>query len=162
MSEYFLPRFEKKWVLNLIFVRIPKNASTSVYKHLGHFNLVNKYSVLFQKNLNQPLYKNWFDPTHAKPYEIASILPVKCSDYYSFAIVRNPWDRFVSMYAFANKMQLWKLFDLKEQPSFDLFCEITKEKFENNAKDFFPTQDQTQWLCGPFEPKQVLRFENLQ
>jgi hypothetical protein len=162
MNEFFIPPLEQKWVFHLIFIRIPKNASTSVYQHLGAFNLVNKYSSLFQKNLNKPLYKGWFDPTHAKPAEIASILPVRCFDYHSFAIVRNPWDRFVSMYSFANKMHLWKLFGLKEEPSFERFCEVTKEKFENKASDFFPVQDQTEWLCGPFEPKQILRFENLQ
>jgi hypothetical protein len=162
MNEYFLPNFDRKWVLHLIFIRIPKNASTSVYQHLGAFNLVNKYSSSFMKNVNKPLYKGWFDPTHAKPSEIASILPVKCSDYYSFAIVRNPWDRFVSMYSFANKMQIWKLFGLKEEPSFEKFCDITKEKFSNKAADFFPIQDQMEWMSGAFQPKQILRFENLQ
>lgn len=162
MNEFLIPPLQQRWIFHLIFIRIPKNASTSVYQHLGAFNLVNKYSSLFHKNLNKPLYKGWFDPTHAKPAEIANILPVRCSDYHSFAIVRNPWDRFVSMYSFGNKMQLWKLFGLKEEPSFERFCEITKEKFENKASDFFPVQDQTEWLQGPFEPKQILRFENLQ
>lgn len=162
MSEFFIPTYEQKWVLHLIFIRIPKNASTSVYQHLGNFNLVNKHSQLFNKNANKPLYKGWFDPTHAKPNEIAELLPVKCSDYFSFAVVRNPWDRFVSMYSFSKKMNLWKLFDLKSEPSFETFCSITQEKFSNKASDFFPIQDQCQWLEGPFKPKQILKFENLQ
>lgn len=162
MNAVFIPAFERKWILHLIFIRIPKNASTSIYNHLGEFNLVNKYSRNFQANANNLLYKNWFDPTHAKPFEIASALPVKCCDYFSFAVVRNPWDRFVSMYFFANKMELWKLFGLRSQPDFKIFCSIAKEKWSNKDSYFFPTQDQMQWLEGPFLPKKIIRFETLE
>lgn len=162
MNQFLIPSFQKKWVLHLIFIRIPKNASTSVYNHLGEFNLVNKHKKLFEKNAKKPLYKNWFDTTHAKPDEISELLPLRCNDYFSFAIVRNPWDRFVSMYAFAKKMKLWELFGLPQEPDFKTFCQIANESFANNQKDFFLIQDQCQWLEGPFQPKQILRFENLQ
>jgi hypothetical protein len=162
MNEFFIPRLEKKWVFSLIFVRIPKNASTSVYNHLGQFNLINKYEASFRKNINSPLYRNWFDPTHAKPNEIAQHLPVNCSNYFSFAISRNPWDRFVSMHFFANKMQLWKMFNIKSEPDFFSFCKIVRERWESKDPHFFPTQDQVQWLEGSFRPNKIIRFENLQ
>lgn len=158
----FLPQYSKKWVMHLIFMRIPKNASTSLFHHLGQFNLIKKYEQSFLKNISNPLYKNWFDPTHAKPQEVKSILPVNPSNYFSFAVVRNPWDRFVSMYSFMLQKSLWKLFKLPHAPSFEEFCQIVEEKWENQDPHFFPTQEQNLWLTGAFEVQKVLRFENLQ
>ncbi len=160
--DIFLPPFKQKWVLHLIFIRIPKNASTSVYGHLGDFNLIHKYrKAFYDANLKNPMYRGFFDPTHAKPHEIKKILPVNTNDYFSFAIVRNPWDRFVSMYSFSKKLGLWKMFGLDGQPSFELFCEIAKEKWTNKENFFFPTQPQTLWLGDGFAPKKILRFETL-
>ena len=31
------------WTFHLIFYRIPINASSSIYQHLGNFNLINKH-----------------------------------------------------------------------------------------------------------------------
>lgn len=157
----FLSESKKKWVLHLIFMRIPKNASTSLFHHLGQFNLIKKYEQSFFKNISNPLYKNWFDPTHAKPDEVKSVIPVNPSNYFSFGVVRNPWDRFVSMYSFMIKEHLWKLFNLPCAPSFKEFCEIVEEKWDNQDKYFFPTQEQNLWLTGAFEVQKVLRFENL-
>lgn len=146
----------------MIFVRIPKNASTSLYEHLGQFNLVNKHRKAFMQNLKNPLYRSFFDPTHAKPKEIQEILPVKCSSYFSFCVIRNPWDRFVSMYSFTKKMELWRLFNLTKEPTFEEFCQIAEDKMNFGATDFFPTQDQNQWLTGGFKIDKILMFENLQ
>jgi hypothetical protein len=157
----FIPSCKKRWVLHLIFVRIPKNASTSIYDHLGTYNLVNKYQDSFLKNLKTPLYKNFFDPTHAKPNEIKSILPANPNNYFSFAVVRNPWDRFVSMYSFSIKHQLWKIFGLEKEPSFEEFCKICEIKKEENDAYFFPIQNQSEWTAGAFEVNKILKFENL-
>ncbi len=161
-QEIFLPSFTQKWVLHLIFIRIPKNASTSMYEHLGGYNLIHKYRQNFiDANLRNPTYRGFFDPTHAKPSEITKILPLNVSNYLSFAIVRNPWDRFVSMYSFSKKLQLWKMFGLDAPPSFEEFCEISKEKWLNNEDHFFPSQPQTLWLGGSFKTERILRFESL-
>jgi hypothetical protein len=157
----FFPTQNQKWVLHLIFVRIPKNASSSIYKHLGDFNLIKKYESLFRANASNPLYRNFFDTTHAKPSEIKQVIPINVNSYFSFAVVRNPWDRFVSMYSFVLQNELWRLFNLQSPPSFKEFCLICEERKNQNDLHFFPIQQQHLWMSGAFEVQKILRFENL-
>jgi hypothetical protein len=162
LESAFFPKFEQQWIFNLIFVRIPKNASTSLYEHLGAFNLIHKYRKDFLKNTKKPLYRNFFDPTHAKPNEIKEILPINTDNYFSFAVCRNPWDRFVSMFGFMHKHELWRLYGYEEKFSFEKFCSFVQEKYEQQDPNFFPTQNQVEWLDGAFKVKKIISFENLQ
>lgn len=150
-----------KWIWSLIFVRIPKNASTSIYNHLGNFNLIHKRAEEFNAFFKNKLYRKWFSPTHAKPDEISLILKNMVHQYTSFAVVRNPWDRTVSMYHFAKKNDLGKLYDMKSDMSFTQFCELMMRKYEEKDKNFIAIHDQCSWLEGMFEPNFILRFENL-
>ena len=82
-------------------------------------------------------------------------------NYVSFAVVRNPWDRAVSMYHFAQKYDLGKLYGINTQMSFQEFCELMLRKYEEKDKNFIAIHDQCSWLEGMFEPNFILRFENL-
>jgi len=77
-----------KWILHLIFYRIPKNASTSMTEHLGQFNLIKKHEKTFNELADKKLYKGWFDPTHAKPNEVYNVFKREVANYFSFCIVR--------------------------------------------------------------------------
>lgn len=153
---------KSKWIWSMIFIRIPKNASTSMYSHLGDFNLIKKYENNFNELLKNKVYKGWFSPTHAKPNEIAKILGGAVRNYMSFAIVRNPYDRMVSMYRFAVENDLGKIYNLKSDIGFVEFCEILNDKYSNNDKSFIATHSQTEWTEGIFQPNFILKFENLQ
>jgi hypothetical protein len=153
---------KQKWIWNMIFIRIPKNASTSIYSHLGDFNLVKKYEKHFNDCFfNEKLYKKWFSPTHAKPDEIYRIFGGMVKNYMSFAIVRNPFDRAVSMFQFAKENNLGDLYNQNNDFSFSQFCEIMNENHLNNEKNFIAIHQQTEWLQGMFEPDFILQFENL-
>lgn len=146
----------------MIFIRIPKNASTSIYSHLGDFNLIKKYEKHFHDCFfNEKLYKKWFSPTHAKPDEIYRIFGGMVKNYMSFAIVRNPFDRAVSMFQFAKENKLGDLYHQNNDFSFEQFCEIVNESHSNNEKNFIATHQQTEWLEGIFVPNFILQFENL-
>ena len=151
----------RKWVWSLIFIRIPKNASTSIYHHLGENNLIKKREEDFNKALSNQVYKKWFSPTHAKPDEISLVLKNMVHDYISFAVVRNPWDRAVSMYHFAKKHDLGKLYGVSSDIEFNDFCQLMLDKYEEKDKNFIAIHDQCSWLEGMFEPNFILRFENL-
>lgn len=153
---------KSKWIWSLIFIRIPKNASTSLYSHLGDFNLIKKHEESFNILLKNKVYRGWFSPTHAKPNEIAQVLGNAIRNYMSFAVVRNPYDRMVSMYRFAIENDLGKIYNLNSDISFTEFCEILNDKYSNNDKSFIATHSQTEWTEGIFQPNFILKFENLQ
>lgn len=148
------------WILHLLFYRIPKNASTSISEHLGSFNLIKKHEKRFHELADKKLYRGWFDPTHAKPNEVYSVFKREMANYFSFCIVRNPWDRAVSMYHFAQKNDLGRLYNIKTEMTFEVFCELLKD-YEDDPY-FIASHKQTQWMEGFYPPTEVLRFENLQ
>jgi hypothetical protein len=147
------------WINHLIFYRIPKNASTSIFNHLGAWNLLKKYEKLFQQNADKRLYRNWFDPTHAKPDEAYRVFKRGLEKYFSFCIARNPWDRAVSIYHFTEKEHLYKLYGFSKDTDFKTYCEILLE--HKNNPYFIATNKQVDWLKGYCPPKEILRFENL-
>lgn len=147
------------WILHLLFYRIPKNASTSISEHLGTLNLIKKHEKRFHNQADKRLYRGWFDPTHAKPNEVYNIFKREMANYFSFCIVRNPWDRAVSIYHFSLRNDLGKLYGLKTEMTFQSFCELLLEYKEDPY--FIASHNQTEWMEGFFPPKVHLRFENL-
>ena len=142
----------------LIFIRIPKNASTSLYEHIGDFNLIKKKKHLLEKKLkNTPLFPSHFCVTHAKPDLIASVLGEDIFKHFSFCVVRNPWNRVISSYEFMIKKQLYKHYSNKKAPSFLNFCLFIEEQFKNTPS----LSQQYEWVEGSFPPTHILRFENL-
>lgn len=145
----------------LLFVRIPKNASTSIYRHLKDDNIIYLQKDNFLNNLSKPLYRGIFDVSHATNQEIVQAIP-NANEYLSFCVVRNPWDRMVSMYLFAERKRLWWNCGFPSMPRFDDFCQITAEFYNKGSLDFFPSLPQILWTNGPLKIKEVLFFENLQ
>ena len=70
----------------IIFVHIPKNAGTSV-------------KGVFSKEFERPF-------KHKTIHEIKKESPKKYSSYKKFAVVRNPYDRMVSWYAYQKRFRL--------------------------------------------------------
>lgn len=64
---------------NYIFIHIPKNAGTAIGKSLG----IQSKSHITALEIKQSLKKNTF------------------RQYFKFCFVRNPWDRFISLYNYA-------------------------------------------------------------
>jgi hypothetical protein len=149
----------ERWIFHLLFYRIPKNASTSIHEHLGQLNLIKKYEQRFHQNADKKIYRGWFDPTHAKPNEVYQVFRREMANYFSFCVARNPWDRAVSMYHFALKNDLGRLYDIDTNMTFETFCEILNDRKDD--KTFIAAHKQTEWMEGFYPPNVVLRFENL-
>ena len=148
------------WIFHLIFYRIPKNASTSMMDHLGSFNLIKKHEEKFHEIADKKVYRNFFDPTHAKPNEAYKVFKNELGNYFSFCVVRNPWDRAVSMYSFALKEKITSLYGFDTDLTFEEFCNHLQDKKSDDS--FIGTHKQVEWTQGYYPPKVILRFENLQ
>lgn len=144
---------------HLLFLRIPKNASSSIMKALGRRNIVKRYEKELQESLNKTIYKDFFAATHARPHELLTVISPVELNCFSFAVARNPWDRVVSMYHFGIKMGLANLFGLSNDLSFEDFCEVLKSR--EGDRSFIPVFKQTEWTHGSIKVNEILKFENL-
>lgn len=102
-----------KW--RTVFVQIPKNASSSIHRALS----------------------NQTDDSHDHETYISILAnndPELIESYYSFAVVRNPYDRFVSAYEWVRQNSGWPL-------SF----EETVEQWYNRGSFFYTTEDVAWW-----------------
>jgi len=149
----------------LTFVRIPKNASTSIYQALGEANTIR------DERLNQfmwrhtPRYKGLFAPSHCLLSEAIEELGDKILKVPSFAVVRNPFSRLVSIYGYTLKHDLFYMYGQRRQP-FQEFCE-SFERLAEEDKHFFHAYTQRSFVdlpkpSGPVVGVDwILRFENL-
>lgn len=153
------PEYEE-FHTKIVFYRIPKNASTSIYDHLGKFNLIHSNRDQILEKADQRIYRDTFDTSHLKPDEFMDlVLGENLRNYFSFCVVRNPWDRAVSMYLHALDNNFKETYDIKQNVDFDFFCNYFKDRVDDPY--FIGTHKQTDWTIGKYPPKQILRFENL-
>lgn len=119
----------------LIFVHIPKNGGTSIEKSLNLEHLENLYSKTPIKysgmsidksrfTSNKELDDMWYrTPQHLTAEQIRKLYPIVFNnpEYKSFAIVRNPYDRLVSEWAYIQSHAVTLSKDFKNM-SFDEFA----------------------------------------
>ena len=138
---------------HLTFLRIPKNASTSLYEFFGLANTVrNEYL-----NANNSKYLNVFEPSHCTLKEAEELLGDHVVKLPILAVIRNPYDRMVSMFFFAKKHNLGQLYDISLE-SFDSF--VSGFYRESKNPDFFHAKTQCDYIAGNGKIT-VCKFENL-
>ncbi|MDC0529209.1 sulfotransferase family protein [Gammaproteobacteria bacterium] len=135
------------------FIRIPKNASTSLYTLFGESNSIrNEYL-----DSNNRRYLGIFESSHCEIDYAVNKLGSNILDKPVVAVVRNPYDRLVSMYFFAKKYKLGKLYNI-DLSTFDRFAIGFYE--HSDDEDFFHAFPQVKFIGE--EDVSILRFENLQ
>ena len=82
------------------FIRIPKNASTSLYNFFGPTNTIRDNVI----PSNKEIYKNFFASSHCRISDSVEHLGDEILSLPTLSVVRNPYDRMVSMYFFAQKL----------------------------------------------------------
>ena len=105
-----------------IFTHIQKNGGTSIKVPLGKLNGYFHHPAREQKNV---FGKYW-------------------GEYYKFSIVRNPWDRIVSIYHY---------YLLNNEPSNSKIKQIMPKTFESFCKSYLgdnPQKWMTGWLGGEY------------
>lgn len=153
-NERYVYIYENRMKKALTFLRIPKNASTSIYSFFGLLNTIrNEYL-----DANNRKYMNIFEPSHCTLQEAKELLGNDVAELPILAVVRNPYDRLVSMFFFAKKHDLGKIYDI----SLSSFEEFAKGFYElSKDHDFFHAKTQCEYIEGR-ENITVCRFENLE
>ena len=143
---------------HFVFIHIYKNAGTSITEALlpfaaGQWNrrinaIINRFGVLY------PLGPNPYHG-HIKASELVEKMGRGTfSSYFSFAIVRNPWDRQVSLYTYMLKNTRHRQHELiKSLQSFDRYIEWVCAQDVTYQKDFVTsaTGEQLVDFIGKYE-----------
>lgn len=153
------PNF-KPFCTKVLFYRIPKNASTSIHINLAETSVISSFSEELSKKADKKLYKGFFDETHVKPDELLDLVSVEnIQNLFSFCVVRDPWERAVSMFCFVKKFKLKELYKINAPLNFSSFCSYLKD--HKDDKYFIGSHKQVEWIKGKYPPKRIIRFENL-
>ena len=141
-----------KSLCKVSFIRIPKNASTSIYDHLGTCNLIRdeKLAALSKKER----YNSIFAPSHCLISEAVEHIGTEILKHPLFCVSRNPYDRMVSLYTYT-RLKLGV--PIKTFTDFVDFC-ISVHGNERYSLLWMPQKDYLDLDIGIT----VLRFENLE
>jgi hypothetical protein len=139
----------------LTFIRIPKNASTSLYTFFGQLNTArNEYL-----SGDNPKHLNIFESSHQSIAELEANLGPYVLKKPVLAVVRNPYDRLVSMYFFAKKYDLGKIYNIDVSD----FTSFARGFYGlSGDKNFFHAMPQTEFIKhDEIENFTIIRFEDL-
>ncbi len=143
-----------------IFIHIYKNAGTSITMALKPF-VLHKWQWWINWEFKKRKFPLWFDPqpfaAHVKASEIIQTRGQTAFDsFFSFAIIRNPWDWQVSYYNFVLKDP--KHYEYESISGFENFGSYIRWRCKNPVllqKDFIYSGD------GKLLVSFVGRYENL-
>jgi hypothetical protein len=129
--------------IKIVFIHVPRTGGSSIKEALG------LYDKIYKKDL----------------YHMSAVdIPDVCKDYFKFAFVRNPWDRFVSLY-FYNKSDWYQhTFPNKDE------SKIAKKYEFKDWLNFYPKLENVLYLYKDVQQVNygldlvdfVGRYENLQ
>lgn len=128
-----------KW--KIIFIQIPKNASTSIFERLSNNTDL----------INQGNHTTFFDDMQNQDSELFE-------SYFSFAVVRNPYDRFISAYEFASMDESFDKLNFNE---FVKKCENNGYNFYLNEPIYFTPQFKFITIKNIILVDEYIKFENL-
>ena len=126
-------------------MRIPKNASTSIYEHIQPINTIKDDLLPFREE-----HFGVFAPSHCRLSEAVSVLGESILDKIVFSVCRNPYDRMVSQYCFVNSQSFIK----KDFGGFSDFVDFCIEE------DTIASHSQSYYLDVDVDID-ILRFETL-
>ena len=134
----------------IIFVHVPKCAGSSIEYH---FEMIKPGKVFYPE-----IIFGWQNNSWSQHWSFEQIikeckkLNINTDDFFSFSVVRNPWDRLVSSF-------FWR----KTNPKFSMeFKEFVKHFRFNNRVHFKPQHEFIIDKNGNQMVDFVCRYENLQ
>ena len=129
----------------LTFVRIPKNASTSIYNHTRLINTIVDWKMPMREE-----HLGIFAPSHCSLSQAVKTLGDEILKKIVFAVCRNPYDRMVSQYCFVQNQKFIPI-RFKDFSEFVDFC-IEEDTIASHSQSYYLDVD---------TDIDVLRFEDL-
>lgn len=139
----------------LTFIRIPKNASTSIYTFFGESNTARNERL----SGDNPKHLNIFESSHQSISELEYNIGKEVLEHPVLAVIRNPYDRLVSMYFFAKKHDLGKIYDVSTSD----FVSFAKGFYVlSKNPNFFHAMPQVEFINhNKKDDFTLVKFENL-
>jgi len=112
-----------------IFIHIPKTGGSSIEYALK--NEITEKIIFDGKNtkvfgeLNNPIRNSFNSLKHGTATELKRQYKDNFNSYYKFSVIRNPWDRLLSLYQWVNKCEYDK----------SKFLKFLPQKIQNNNID---------------------------
>ncbi len=146
--------------LNFIFIHIYKNAGTSIRQSLlpiANQVMQTRMNVESWLDINAQTYDLMPYPAHISASEVIQEIGQSVFDsYYSFAVVRNPWDWQVSLYNFMYHHSDHPLHEeIRGIGGFDNYIDSLCTRRISQQKLFICSEE------GRLLVDKVLRFENI-
>ncbi|KJD33390.1 hypothetical protein PK35_05900 [Tamlana nanhaiensis] len=124
-----------------IFIHIPKSAGTSIQSAL-ELNLNNENHWAVSKTTKHQSLKDLITLYEHSNFLEKLVQDFSFLNYYKFAVVRNPFDRLLSLYNYLKKYEVRK--EIKSVETFEEFI----EKLE----------DENSWVSGLYSAKTQLSY----
>ena len=148
--------------MDILYIRIPKNASTSLYEAFGITNIAKrKFEVYAREVFYSEYCKGIFDPSHINFNKLVYYLGEEVLDCVKVCCVRNPYDRIVSAYCFAVEHNLMQVYGKTTLHFKEFVREFCKRKDYSN---FFHAHSQKSWgmFGDEFIVDDIIKFEHLE
>lgn len=153
---------------NFIFVHIPKTAGSSI------MNILKPYDRKYRKSLIRSLSRKLSfvepaDSAHFRVHDTASKIISKLSypvwnNYFSFSVVRNPFDHAVSHYEYMKQFRSRAIAKEHQRMTFETYLNDRQKKPFHKRTTFVRMPDQAYYLLskdGKIAVNKVIKFENL-
>lgn len=151
-----------------IFVHVPKTAGWSIMDTLQPYNRPHSRTLFRSLTRKLPVVES-VESAHFRVHETASKMIAKLtysvwSRYYSFAVIRNPFDHAVSHYEYLKQHRSKSIAKFYQRITFESYLvERQKKPFLNNTI-FVRMPDQAYFIlddANQIAVNKLLRFENL-
>ena len=143
----------------ILYIRIPKNASTSMYDVFGKLNVINnRIDEFYDDVFNSEYCEGIYDPSHIGIDMAVDLLGEEILELPSVCVYREPLARIVSAYEFAKKQGLFA-YHGKDKMNFGNFCQL----YCNNKHRMWHFNSQVAWISYRGLPiiQDVIRFDHL-
>lgn len=141
-----------------LFIHIPKTAGRSIQHVLQPYGVTDYFG--YSRGLEKYIQARRQFPPHLSYIGAANLLTVDLSCFYKFTFVRNPWDRYVSMYEYFRKDTKHAMHLRCMTCSFDDFIEDVIAR-----RATFDTKSQIEYVVPPagMEPVNFIgKVENIE